>query len=83
MCIPCHANCTSCIGPANGNCLSCERTRFYYIASNFTCISCPKYYFGSDEDLACLPCHGSCATCIGTLETNCSSCNNITHYLNY
>ena len=48
-----------------------DAKKFEYKKCN---IECPSGYYFIDGTKLCLPCHGSCKTCSGPLESQCLSC---------
>ena len=86
-CSTCHTTCSKCKGTGATDCLNCKAG--LYLASDGSCSVCPLG-FGKIEDPV-LPypaassdsgstecgivCHAKCATCSGTGETDCLSCN--------
>ena len=70
-CKACHANCKTCKGLNQDNCLSCPPGR---VLSSGQCLeTCPEGYYPSKD--FCLPCHSSCQSCSGGDHTQCNSCH--------
>jgi len=80
-CLDCHATCTSCFGPNNTNCLSCNNETRVFIPSNYSCFLCPAKHFGNDATQKCESCHSTCKSCFGPNLTNCASCESQFYYL--
>lgn len=92
VCSPCHASCTTCKGTATTDCLNCKG--FLEFTTTGTC-ECPwtpvngvcvqpkdnalcdanKFYLNNQ----CMPCHASCASCKGSSEYECLSCNKLSN----
>ena len=69
-CTKCPDMCLTCI---NGvSCLTCAEGLFQYL--NGSCGSCLEADHAKSFGETCMPCHTSCETCRGILETQCSSC---------
>ncbi|XP_031837292.1 furin-like protease 1 isoform X1 [Nomia melanderi] len=67
------SGCSS-VDPVNGRCLECKPNWYYH---NGNCVyECPTKTYGvADETKAvCSPCHYSCLTCSGPLDSQCSTC---------
>ena len=75
-CEPCAGHCTTCFGPSQDECLSCNGTLGFVIAHN----SCVKLECASGQFLvpggtpSCAACDPSCKECVGALSTNCTHC---------
>ncbi|XP_029845071.2 furin [Ixodes scapularis] len=73
-CVQCRGNCRKCTGEELGACTACMHD---LILHNGQCIhECPVGFHpgGSGDNRRCLPCHGTCATCINVSATGCLSC---------
>ncbi|XP_022108207.1 proprotein convertase subtilisin/kexin type 5-like [Acanthaster planci] len=92
QCRACHDTCQSCDGEGEERCLSCQST--FFLTGNQRCVpTCGDgtYQYrsdvgGGDEALSgmeCRPCHSSCATCYGPLETECTACHNSMYRLEH
>jgi len=69
-CIKCPDMCRTCI---NGvSCLTCADGLFKY--QNGSCGECLESNHAKSFSQSCMPCHASCVTCRGVLETQCTSC---------
>ncbi|KAL4470077.1 hypothetical protein ABPG72_008736 [Tetrahymena utriculariae] len=86
VCLPCHYSCYSCNGPLETNCIKCQISRTYNIASSLCSCSSDKYdVFGIAQ---CQDCPYYCKTCSNAQTTKCSTCdssqmrtfNNLTGY---
>uniref|UniRef100_A0A674NA07 Proprotein convertase subtilisin/kexin type 5b n=1 Tax=Takifugu rubripes TaxID=31033 RepID=A0A674NA07_TAKRU len=73
QCHQCHKTCHRCSGPAENQCLSCNKPSFLL---NSTCVlSCPVGYYGVDRDeRECERCHFSCQSCTGRHSVQCDTC---------
>ena len=73
-CEPCFAECDTCFGPTENDCLSCSLPAFLNVT---TCVTCPVGYFG-DSDLGfCYPCDDpNCDICSSLDENSCTACSN-------
>ncbi|XP_053997118.1 furin-like protease 1, isoforms 1/1-X/2 [Hylaeus anthracinus] len=68
------SGCSS-VDPGNGRCLECKPNWYRHVG---LCVfECPTTTYGiSDETKAvCAPCHYSCLTCSGPLDTECVTCH--------
>lgn len=61
-------------------CLKCQPGLVRSVLENKCMSSCPGGFYLNQETRACDPCHESCATCIGSLPTQCSLCQDHTFY---
>lgn len=78
-CLPCSVNCLTC-STNSSHCDSCTLSvnglALFLLSSSNTCLSsCPIGKFGNTTTSICDPCHSSCRTCVGPLETDCLSCS--------
>lgn len=85
VCSNCHISCLSCSGELMNECLTCN-TGFNLI--NNECrliepisIECDTGFYRNIIDNVCNLCHLTCESCIGPLETDCVSCNNLFPFL--
>lgn len=84
-CQPCDETCKTC-SKFNDFCTSCptgfllkEKTlgpKNETLSESASCYEeCPSGYYGDYEDMACIKCDPSCATCDGETNFSCLSCN--------
>ena len=85
ICEKCDDSCTSCNGPNDNNCLSCETDNILYnnqcldncpielYEFNNECVeTCPSGTFANGN--ICENCHSSCQTCVNSMD-HCLSCD--------
>ncbi len=74
MCLPCNTACSTCTGPLDSQCKSCNSTT-YYLASITTCfVTCPNYYFANVTSMTCDACGSNCLKCLnGSVCTECDT----------
>ena len=91
QCKPCSTTpfpCKTCDAGTSSNCSSCNPGTFLYPMSYGSCLDvCPDGFYADNSDWKCKPCYSSgvknksaCATCIGPLATNCTTCFASTTY---
>lgn len=68
-CVPCHATCASCTGPAASDCVTCAS--LYSLNDGFCLAKCPSYRYS--EGGICKDCNAGCQRCEGT-PNYCTSC---------
>ena len=75
----CHLSCATCNGPSANECLTCSVGRYLYTNNNTCTSTCPPT--SKTNGALCEPwtCHTTCATCTGTLPTNCFTCPSTTY----
>ena len=74
-CSPCDKSCTTCFGPSNQGCTSCN-SRYFLQPDSTSCFdSCPAGYWKDSSSNKCLPCRAECVTCSGPSSDSCFSCN--------
>lgn len=81
-CPNCNTACKKCSGPSANECLSCNAGKYLLVqAGTSQCVdSCPSTHY-PDNDNNCMPCDTTCATCSGSLPTNCKSCSLPRYYI--
>ena len=75
-CSVCHSTCTTCSGASNTECLTCTLP-YYYKSSTSECViasDCDSNSYADSAAAKCKNCDSTCATCSGSLPTNCYSC---------
>ncbi|KAM9328952.1 proprotein convertase subtilisin/kexin type 5 isoform 2-T2 [Gastrophryne carolinensis] len=75
-CEPCHRLCATCTGPGIDNCINCAKEMLFEDGRCITSCS-PEYYLAPSKAngfKTCKRCDGSCLTCSGPGEKNCTSC---------
>ncbi|KCV69803.1 TKL protein kinase [Fonticula alba] len=78
-CVPCHATCVTCDGPAADRCLACQAGHVLHAGA---CVAvCPAGAYpepgdgqGPDPGDQCAPCHAECAECLGPRADQCLAC---------
>ena len=73
VCQTCHAECLTCSGTTNNDCLSCN-PGWRYITLENKCSQAPCPVGTYPEPTVCNPCDFNCETCDGPLTTNCLTC---------
>ena len=80
-CLPCHETCAECVGPENGQCISCKDGFECHTSSFHSSLvecNCPDgtYYDGlpATDVNNCKPCHAKCGTCDGYSSSRCKTC---------
>lgn len=78
-CLSCNVNCKTCSGSST-HCDSCSLSvngvTLYLLSTSNACLAnCPTQKFGNASTNVCDPCHSSCYTCDGPLDTDCLSCS--------
>jgi len=74
-CVPCHPSCLTCTGPTASGCLTCKAAHAVPTNVNGGICNCPDGFVSKQSPItACLPCHGSCRTCITQRVGGCLSC---------
>lgn len=77
-CLACSSSCLKCAAPADSTqCTLCPATYLVIGAVYGPCqiAPCPALTFENAAQTNCLPCHSSCVTCDGMLDsTKCTSC---------
>ncbi|KCV68126.1 serine/threonine protein kinase [Fonticula alba] len=70
-CLPCHAACSRCNGPSEGDCWQCRGDA---LLQGTHCVQAcaPGHVAVGDR---CLPCHASCAECTGVWASECTACS--------
>nr|DBA28043.1 TPA: hypothetical protein GDO54_008459 [Pyxicephalus adspersus] len=75
-CEPCHRSCATCTGPGIDNCINCAKEMLFEDGRCVT--SCSSEYYLAPSKASgfkiCKRCDGSCLTCSGPGERNCTSC---------
>ena len=74
-CADCAAECATCFGPLPTQCTSCAAN---YTLQGTTCqeaCDAGSYQLDGDGGAMCLPCHSTCAACLGGGATDCTSCD--------
>ncbi|CAK73909.1 unnamed protein product (macronuclear) [Paramecium tetraurelia] len=72
----CHHSCSNCTVKGVDKCTSCPSTRYAIQAgTTFQCQCKYSNYYSDPLFLECQPCHPTCKTCKGILETNCLTCD--------
>ncbi|CAH8440725.1 unnamed protein product [Dicrocoelium dendriticum] len=75
VCRACPQTCATCLDEAH--CSSC-RPPFYLEEQTASCVLGPTCrqteYFDTDQRL-CFPCDGTCSSCTGPLDSDCTSCS--------
>jgi hypothetical protein len=75
LCRPCHMTCSTCNGPSESSCTSCQYA-FITNGGSFTCLTqCPPSPPGGNVTSNCGYCHSQCNGCSGPANTDCTSCN--------
>ncbi|CAJ0935625.1 unnamed protein product, partial [Ranitomeya imitator] len=75
-CDPCHRSCATCSGPGIDNCLNCAKEMFF---EDGRCVmSCGSQFYMAPPKAngfkTCKRCDGSCLSCSGPGDRNCTSC---------
>lgn len=74
VCIACPPTCTTCFDESH--CSSCRPT-FYLEEKTASCVLGPvcrqTEYFDMDKKM-CFPCDETCSSCVGPLDSDCTSC---------
>ncbi|XP_073526785.1 proprotein convertase subtilisin/kexin type 5 isoform X1 [Phyllobates terribilis] len=75
-CDPCHRSCATCSGPGIDNCLNCAKEMFF--EDGRCALSCGSQYYMAPPKAngfkTCKRCDGSCLSCSGPGDRNCTSC---------
>jgi hypothetical protein len=85
ICQACHSSCATCQGPGPAECLTCNASLSYTMklssvqadTAPFSCrnsAGCPTYTWPDYTNGICRHCEPSCATCSGSLATQCLTC---------
>ncbi len=71
VCSACSENCVKCKNP--DSCQKCLPT--YFLLQNASCLlSCPSNFYATYRN-TCMPCHQSCLSCNGPLQSDCTQCH--------
>ena len=75
-CDSCDSSCKECNGPGTTNCLDCYTGRSLNGSNECinVCVNTKEFY--NTPTVQCEPCHPSCSTCSGFLNSECFSCEN-------
>ena len=74
-CLPCSTECETCSGPRSDSCFSCNKGFYLHTDSGLCSPSCPQEgYYPDNTTNTCFPCHGACASCFDSNNTNCQTC---------
>ena len=77
-CYTCHTSCLTCSAAGSTSCSSCDSSKNRSTLSSGSCPCDTGYNDKLNVGNACVanytPCHYSCSTCYGALETNCLIC---------
>ncbi|EAS04000.3 EGF-like domain protein (macronuclear) [Tetrahymena thermophila SB210] len=73
VCLPCHYSCYSCQGPLQTDCIKCQISRTYNIATSLC--SCPSNKYDVFGITQCQDCPYYCKTCSAADTTKCSTCD--------
>ncbi|KAM3127348.1 hypothetical protein pb186bvf_020548 [Paramecium bursaria] len=80
--IICDISCLTCSATGNTNCLSCDSSKYRTTLSSGQCPCDSGYNDALNPGVTCVanfsPCHYTCGTCYGSLNTNCLSCPSAT-----
>ncbi|EAS02638.2 transmembrane protein, putative (macronuclear) [Tetrahymena thermophila SB210] len=72
LCVPCSKSCASC---DSSSCVCPDQTKTFRIQkSKYSCDCMDGYYDDTNSNAPCKKCFPNCATCMGGLENQCSSC---------
>ncbi|KAG9486782.1 proprotein convertase subtilisin/kexin type 5 isoform X1 [Eleutherodactylus coqui] len=75
-CEPCHRSCATCSGPGIDNCINCAKEIFF--EDGRCTLSCGSQYYMAPPKAngfkTCKRCDGSCLSCGGPGDRNCTSC---------
>ncbi|KAL4472961.1 hypothetical protein ABPG72_020655 [Tetrahymena utriculariae] len=72
LCIPCSKSCASC---DSSTCVCPDQSKTFRISNNKQSCDCMDgYYDDTNSNAPCKKCFPNCATCMGGLENQCSSC---------
>ncbi|KAG1714495.1 Extracellular matrix protein FRAS1 [Nymphon striatum] len=69
-CQKCHESCSSCFGPYNGHCLSCNHE--YVLQYGYCSSQCSDGYY--EQSKICYDCHDTCKKCSGPDNNQCTTC---------
>lgn len=70
----CHADCSTCSGGSNNNCLTCKNSLIFVPTLNECWASCPDHYHQDSVDNFCYPCDAGCLACNELSDNDCVSC---------
>jgi proprotein convertase subtilisin/kexin type 5 len=75
-CFLCNSACATC--SSSTVCATCQSVNgiAYYLSGTICTVTCPINQFGSLSNFQCTNCASECATCFGSLNTQCYSCQN-------
>jgi len=77
-CVECASHCDACSDDGR-ICTSCSRN--FVLSSDKKCIpTCPEGQFQDPATRSCLPCHETCATCVGPRASQCGLCRDNSFY---
>ena len=79
-CIACQLECTTCFGPSNSQCNSCQSGYFLQPTSTSCLDSCPLGYWSDSSKNICSSCNLACSICTGPNNNQCSVCSS-QHFL--
>lgn len=84
-CLSCTAGCKSCSGGLANQCKSCDTSSNYFFCAGCsgaapgegTCVQCSSGQFWTGA--SCQGCHGSCSSCAGVNDNQCTACDSGLH----
>ncbi len=79
----CDETCLTCDGPYAQNCISCDNITYFFKEDDHNCysnVSIDHNYYLDVNNLIFKKCNEACYSCNGPHDSNCISCNNITHF---
>ena len=75
VCQNCDPACFMCNGTTATDCIECDVTGPTPLLQNQACVASCSAGFVLADQFYCDPCHFECATCDGTAQNNCLTCN--------
>ncbi|KAL4431824.1 hypothetical protein ABPG74_015264 [Tetrahymena malaccensis] len=80
LCQKCHETCLQCTDIYINSCSFCDKNLYRQLDQASKKCVCIDRYYEIPNQLQCQPCHYSCQSCNGNLETNCLTCSQATDF---
>ena len=75
VCQNCDSTCFMCNGTTATDCIECDLTSSLTLLQNQACVASCTAGFVQTDQFYCDPCHFECATCDGTAQNSCLTCD--------